>query len=113
MQNTDLPQIIYNWPSMVVALVPVLIMIMQYLQSLTSQRIEKKVDENTAVTHETKVMVNSASQELMQLRIVDLQELIIAKPGDVSVIARLEAAQKLLADHKTKQAVLDDRSSHV
>lgn len=106
----------HNWPDVVIALIPVLILVMQYYQTVQGKRVEAKVDtveakveENSILTNDTKLMVNSSSQIQMELRIVDLKELLTEKPNNVSVLARLEAAEKLLADHKTKDAVMKDR----
>lgn len=121
----------HNWPDVAIALIPVLILVFQYYQSLQAKRIEAKVenvdkkvdektsaietkvDDNNAVVHETKLLVNSSSQIQMELRIVDLKELLAEKPDNISVLARLEAAEKLLADHKTKDAVMKDRGRSV
>lgn len=94
-----------NWPDVVISLVPVLLLVMQYL-------LGKKVDQNTRITNETKVMVNSGSQIQMELMVTTLNELLLAKPDDVSVIARLGAADKMLQDHKTKQAIVDNKASN-
>jgi hypothetical protein len=100
-----------SWPEVGALLIPVLgvfiIQLFQYLsQRLQNEhlaRVERKVDD-------THTLVNSGNQVQLELIVAMATELVEKDPTNLLALQRLTAAQKALADHKMKQAVVDDRT---
>lgn len=84
---------------------------------LTGRRNEKKIDTAVKVIDATKVVAdathtlsNSQTEASYLLQLNTLQELLATDPNNKVFITRVEAAKLKLAEHKTNQAIVDDRA---
>lgn len=85
-------------------------LIAQFLTYRKNAEVKQVIDDTKKVADATHMLVNSATGVADDLLVTTLEELLLAKPGEPSVITRLTAARKARDQHRIGQAIVDDRA---